>query len=307
MDAIKNFIYLDEYKMYSMSAQIFGGVIHSLSSYEDITKEKDEDEETPIVKHEFGGEEHKHFHDYAYIRFEERLKESGKIISLSAENIDENITQLNDDKFVEVRGKVVLVDMNELESTIENINKVGEALNQVSTFSVVDQINKQMEKQLEASNNKNEKANIRRTGKRLIDEVRAKHPYLKLDDDYVENLRIVLDYGFRDQFVIQTTIGAYVFSAECGVDNIREKKDLLIRKLSRLPEKEFVIVGIISQSLNHNTVSDSNYQTNNVEGTQHMKAAIMSVAQQLSAVEFEFTGRQENEVIIDPIAVYWEI
>ena len=37
-----------------------------------------------------------------------------------------------------------------------------------------------------------------------------------------------------------------------------------------------------------------------------MKAAIMSVAQQLSAVEFEFIGRQE-EVIIDPIAVYWEI
>ena len=38
MQAIKSFIYLDEYKMYSISSQIFEGVTESLMSYTKLTQ-----------------------------------------------------------------------------------------------------------------------------------------------------------------------------------------------------------------------------------------------------------------------------
>lgn len=49
MQKIKSFIYLDEYKMYSISSQIFEGITESLMSYQGSTTEKEEEQ-----KGEFG-------------------------------------------------------------------------------------------------------------------------------------------------------------------------------------------------------------------------------------------------------------
>ena len=81
MTTIKNFIYLDDYKMYSMSSQVSRGVVYSESSYKDVTKgasqnieHSDLHEESPIIEHGFGRVEYKHVHDYAYIDFEDQLR-----------------------------------------------------------------------------------------------------------------------------------------------------------------------------------------------------------------------------------------
>ena len=318
MTKIKNFIYLDDYKMYSMSSQVFGGVVHSKSSYEDVTKgasqntggleHSDLHEENPIIEHGFGNVKHKHIHDYAYIDFENRLRKDEKIISLSTEEIDTSITQLNNDKFVEIRGKAALIDMNTLRFTVGNFNEISKSLTNVVNFSAIALIKQQMEEQIEATNDRNEKARLKQSMKVRINEERAKNPVTNLlDKDYIKDLEAVLKYGFSDQFVIQIPIGSYIFSAECDPEDLREKKDLLIRRFSRFPETEFVIVGTISQSINQtsNVVDDS--LTTQTEEPSNMKRTIMNLIQHLSEVESSFTGRLQNEVIIDPIAVYWEI
>ena len=317
MTKIKNFIYLDDYKMYSMSSQVFGGVVHSKSSYEDVTKgasqntegleHSDLHKENPIIEHGFGDVQHKHIHDYAYIDFEDRLRKDGKIISLSTEKIDPSITQLNNDKFVEIRGKAVFIDMNTLRLTVANFNEISKALTNVVNFSKTDAINKAAEAEVKATKDRNAKARIKQLAESLINEQLASNPVLELDGDYIKDLGKILEYGFRDQFTIQITIGSYIFSAECDPEDLREKKDLLIRRFSRFPETELVIVGTISQSLNQtsNVVNDS--PTTQTEEPSNMKHTIMNLIQHLSEVESSFTGRLENEVIIDPIAVYWEI
>jgi hypothetical protein len=324
MKPIKNFIYLDEYKVFSISAQIFEGAVHSLTAFESIAKNqtsdtqqdvsdkeakaiRDEEVIGTVLKSEFGQTKHKSLHDYSYNLFEEELRKSGKVVSLSLNNIETNITQLSDDKFIEVRGKVTFVDMNELRSIIGEFNKIGEAITNVNNFGKIDAINEAAEAKSQATKDRNEKAKIKETAKILINKIQSESPDLTLDKDYVKNLGIVLAYGFRDQFAIQMTIGSYIFWAECDANNFRENQDLLIRKFSRLPEKEFVIVGTISRSLNHAVIPIDDYQINKDEGTPQMKPAIMSVIQHLSLLESEFIGRQANEIIIDPIAVYWEI
>ena len=79
---------------------------------------------------------------------------------------------------------------------------------------------------------------------------------------------------------------------------------MLIRKFSRIPEKEFVLVGTVSQSLNHIINSIDNDGMSEIQKHSDMKTAIMSMLQRSSELEDKFTGRGANEIIIDPIVVY---
>ena len=69
---IKNFIYLDEYKMYSISSQILEGITDYLVSYKEGTIEKSEEQKGTIssgrvvadlLKSESGTQEKKYLHD----------------------------------------------------------------------------------------------------------------------------------------------------------------------------------------------------------------------------------------------------
>ena len=72
--------------------------------------------------------------------------------------------------------------------------------------------------------------------KTLINEVKAKNPAANLlGEDYIKHLETVLKYGFRNQFAIRITIGPYTFWVECDTDDLREKKDLLIRRFFKVP------------------------------------------------------------------------
>ena len=48
MQVIKGFAYLDEYKMYSISSQIFGGLTEYLTDYQATAKEEEEKQSGPL-------------------------------------------------------------------------------------------------------------------------------------------------------------------------------------------------------------------------------------------------------------------
>ena len=150
MKKIKNFIYLDEYKMYSISSQIFEGITEYLMSYKEATIEESTEQKATIIssgrvvadilKSESGIQEKKFLHDYTYKLFEEELIKSDKILSISAENIDQQIEQIENADFVKVTGKVVFNDMNMLKTTIENFNELGEALAYITNFENMEEV-----------------------------------------------------------------------------------------------------------------------------------------------------------------------
>ena len=317
MGAIKSFVYLDEYKMYSIGSQILEGMSESVTTHQVSEIQHEEEQKGPIrsgntlsdvLSVGYSIQEQKSLHDYAYISFEDKLRNDGKIVSLSAKNVDSVITQLNNDKFVEVRGKTSFIDMNDLRYTVANYNKISKSLTSVLNYSLIAPIKQQMEEQIKATKDRNEKARLKQRMETLINEVSAKNPDSDLlDKDYIKDLETILEYGFKDQFAIVITIGPYVFWAECDPDDLREKKDLLKRRFSRFPEPEFVIVGTISQSLNQIDNVVNNYATSQSGESLDMKTAIMNLIEHLSAVDSSFTGRRENEIIVDPIAIYTEL
>lgn len=314
MQTIKNFIYLDEYKMYSISSQIFEGITEYLIDYQETTKEEEEKQKGPvgsgkimadILKSESGTEEKKYLHDYSYKIFEDYLQESNKILNISVENIDEEIKNIDNAAFIKVRAKAVFNDMNIIKSTMENFNELGEALAYLNTISEREEARQLLETVVENTRDRNQRSQLRQRQKALTNIKKlAKDQGLHLDPNLLQNLTFVLDYGFQDQFEVQMPIKPYTFSANIKREYLRENEHLLIRKYSRLAEKEFVLVGTIAQSSSKSLVNeehDEGYEY------QHLKEALMSMVERLSEVESTFTGKLENEFIVDPIALYREI
>ncbi|MDE2797586.1 MAG: hypothetical protein OXI94_02850 [Gemmatimonadota bacterium] len=314
MQTIKNFIYLDEYKMYSISSQIFEGITEYLIDYQETKREEEEKQKgligsgkimADILKSESGTEEKKYLHDYSYKLFEDHLQESNKILSISVENIDAEIESIDNAAFVKVRAKAVFNDMNIIKSTMGNFNELGEALAYISTISEREEAQQLLETVAENIKDRNQRSQLRQRQKALTDIKKlAKEQGLYLDPKLLKNLVLVLDYGFQDQFEVQMPIKPYTFSANIKREYLRENEHLLIRKYSRLAEKEFVLVGTIAQS---SSKSLMNEEPDEGHEYQHLKEALMSMVERLSEVESTFTGKLENEFIIDPIALYREI
>ena len=315
MNAVKNFIYLDEYKMYSISSQIFEGITEYLIDYQEDAKEEKEPHPIPtgsgriiadILKSESGTQEKKYLHDYSYTLFENYLKEKDKILSFSAENINEQIDQIDNAGFVEVRGKVVFNDINILKTTIENINKLGKAIVYITSYSEMEETRSQFQKAAENIKDRNQKAKLKQQLKSSTNiEKLARDLGLNLNDELLDELSFVLDYGFQDQFIVQMPIGQYTFSADCKRKDLREDEHLLVRKYSRFAEKDFVLVGTVAQSSNklvgNQPVDNENYEF------QNLKEAVMAFVEKFTVMESAFVGRVAKEIIIDPIAIYREV
>ena len=313
MRTIKSFIYLDEYKMYSISSQIFEGITEYLIDYRETITEESETQKgrvasgrimADILKSESGTQEKKYLHDYSYKLFEDYLKESGKILSFSVENIDENIRCIDNAGFVEVRGKAVFNDMNMLKSTIEKFNKLGQALAYITNFEEIERLRQQLKTEANSTKDRNQKAQIRQQLKRLENiEKLAEDQGLQQDPDFLCKLAFVLDYGFQDQFEVRIPIEPYIFSSSFNREYLRENENLLVRKYSRLAEKEFVLVGTVAQSSSESIdhEEDENHEF------QHIKESIMYLVERLSKLESSFSGKLTSEIIIDPIALYREI
>lgn len=314
---IKSFLYLDEYKMYSISSQLFGGLTEYLIGYQGTQNEEAETQRGPIgsgrvmadiLKSESRTQEKKYLHDYSYTLFEQHLKEENKVHSVSVVNIMETIQCIEQVGFVEVRAKAVFNDMNAIKDTIEGFNDLGEALAFITNFEELNGVRQQMETLVKSTSDRNQKAQLTQRLKSLQNIKNLAHSAgLRQDPDLIEKLGYLLTYGFQDQFEVQMTTGGYTFSANLKREHLREDEHLLVRKYSRFPEKQFVLFGTIAQSPNRTVDSDDEREAAEDEDPQHLKKAIMRMVEALSAMEHSFSGKLANEIIIDPIALYHEI
>jgi len=280
---IKNFIYLDEDKMYSLSSQLFDGITEYLVN---TSKNKEQKKNlklgetkvfADILKNDYKTEEKKYLHDYSYTLFEKHLIEKDKVVDINKLDNNDFIKNINAKSFVKITGKVVFNDVAHLANMVKNFNDLGKAL--VFSQSL-------------------DNPNI--TSKNIVK--LAKEQNLNFDKDFLNSIKYLLDFGFENQFEIQLQYNTYLFSTQIKREYLREKESLLVKKYARKTEKEFTIFGIITQS------SDSSNSENNIKyKEEHMKIALMDLVSKFKDVELTFTGKLKNEIMIDPIAIYTEL
>ncbi len=277
---IKNFIYLDESKMYSLSSQIFEGIAEYVLNTSSNEKENQKLDESKvfanIFKNVYQTEEKKYLHDYSYTIFEKHLIDKDKVLNINEE--DDFIDKIGSKSFIKITGKVVFNDVGHLSNVLKDFNTMGLALARMQI----------MANPLPKNKNKN------------INQY-AKDKGLTLDKKYLDDLKYLLDFGFENQFEVQLKYKDKLFSTNIKREYLREDENLLIKKYARKTEKEFTIFGIVTQYQNLKKDDIEDNSNNN------LKIALMKTVSRFADVELSFTGKLENEIMIDPIAIYTEL
>lgn len=325
MKKLRSFIYLDNYKMYSISSQLFEGLTEYIVKSENTNTKEEESQKGPlgsgriladIIEKNINQTEKKFLHDYSYNLFEDALINEKRVLELNSSNIEENITKINDFSFVKISGNAIFNDLKIIEDLVKNFNKIGEALGYLSHKAKHDAEIAELKKTINAIPDRNQKAVANSILKSKGDfKSMLKEKGLNLDDEFLKNLAYVLDYGYNQQFEVQVPIKSkndslQLFSAQLKRENLKEDEYSIIKKYSRETEKEFKLFGILTQKLTTESKQKifeelkKNYES--IE-TPNMKEALMNMVTMLTNIETTFTGKLNYEYVIDPIALYIEI
>jgi len=313
---IKNFVYLDVEKLHSLSSQVFEGITEYILNESSTESEKSESQKGPVGSGRVLGEilkqsgktsERKYLDDYSYTLFEKKLIEDGLVFDIDAEKKLENISDAIEGRsFIKIKAKAIFNDINSINDTLKNFNKIGKALTHITNFKEISAVKEQIDKARSNTKDRNQRNKLKQQFKAVTNISKlAKESGLQQDQGFLDDLSLVLNYGFQDQLEIQMKLCGFYFSANLKRENLRENESLIIRKYSRQTEVEFVIFGVITQY--QRTDLDDVEEVEENEEYESIKEALMNLVSHLSNVESTFTGRLSNEVIIDPIALYTEL
>lgn len=324
---MKSFIYVDEYKLKSIASQVFEGFTEYIIDTKHRLKESSSEQKSAIsnsrliaeiLKQQNSIQEKKHLLDYGYDLLEKELYRTNKVLEINSNNLSESHIEIPKFNFVNVRGPIIINDTRHMSNLVENFNKIGEALGYLTYKDQLDKI-AELDKEINQVKDRNKKAKLKKQWTKSSKTAILKELGLYLEQAHLDNLKQVIDFGYLDQIEVQMPIymedSFKLFSSILKREFLREPEQILIQKYSRETEKEFNVFGLMAQNeITEKDIKPSEkfkqtIESNLVEsgGELGMKQAIMNVTNAISNIEDTFSGKLDYEIVIDPIAVYWNL
>lgn len=306
---IKSFIYLDDYKMYSFSSQLFEGITQYILNEESKASEEQHEQKGSFFSGRFMADmmfqknaqtEMRYLHDFAFNLFEKEMEARDMLFDVKPET---TIDDLRDKGFVRVKGKIIFEDYTKILYTLEHFNEIGRAFGELQNLEVFNALrNLKSEGAHTKDREKNNKQRqVVKNVEKLIEE-QLKSQGLLIDENSRDNIYKILSFGYRNCYEIRMSMedSPTLYTAVINQEFLKEPETSLISKFSRLSEKEFTLIGVVSQS--------GNAQATIPEITGNdLKSAVVKIVEQIAGLENQFNGRTDNECIIDPIAIFTEI
>jgi hypothetical protein len=317
MKQLRQIIYLDEYKMYSLYSQLFEGLTDYIVQYKEASKREEEHQKGPLASGRLladiaddrsGKHERRFLHDYAYTQFEEKLIAEKKVVEYIPPLENGLTIPIRPGTILRIKGSAVFNDIKAICDMIAGFNRFGEAITYVTTHGGMAAAKEVAEQKLKEERDRNVRAKMKVALKSLTDvKKQAKEAGLHQDEKFLENLKYLLDYGYAGHFELQIRPSGEsphrpFFSALLKREYLREDATLLVKKHSRQAQGQFCVLGVACQC----PMGDEPEKVDNSEVTQ-LREALGKMVSALSLIEKGFLGRLENEIIIDPLAVYREI
>lgn len=308
---IKNIIYLDEDKMYSLSSQLFEGVTEYVLNEKNLEKSESEEQKGPISSGRIVGDilknserntEKKFLNDYSYTLFEKKLIEEHKVTTISYESsgLEESVKEKS---FIKVTAKATFNDIDSIISTLNDFNRMGKALTYVTNYENIELVKTELSRVQKGKDERHKISELNAELRRISDiDKLSSEQGLNFDKQLLDDLSFLLEYGLGGQLEVQMNLSNHIASANLNRKFLREPEDLVIRKYSRQTEVQFTLFGIVTQyekEQNSPPKAAHDYET--------LKEAIMNMVSHITNLESAFTGRLSNEIIIDPIAMYTEL
>ncbi|MFA6150059.1 MAG: hypothetical protein WC716_01980 [Chitinophagaceae bacterium] len=322
MKKLRSFVYLDNYKMYSISSQLFEGLTDYIVKTERKNSTEKEEQKGPfgsgqvlasILEIDTNETEKKFLHDYSYNIFEDALIQQNKVLEINSENITQTISVIGDFSFVKITGNVIFNDLKIIEDTIRNFNQTGEAFGYITYKDLYDEELNKFKDALNSEKNQKNRADILL---KVLSNFKSKlrELGLNLDEEYLRNLAYIISYGYNQHFEVQLPLKAsndyFLFSAQLKRANLKDDEFSIIKKYSRETEKKFTLFGILTQKLKSENklqlFKDLEHQRENPD-VPNMKEGLKTMISFISSLEKTFTGKLDYEYVVDPISLYLEI
>lgn len=308
--SIKSFIYLDDYKLYSLSSQLFQGFTEYIISGNIASIAEEETQKgqftsgkvmSDILRKEKSSTEKKYLHDYAFNLLETELNSRNILHTITS---TDTIDIIQSRGIIKVTGRAVFNDYNSLQSTISRFNGIGESFGYFQLKEQIQTIDGLTSNALHSTKDRNQKAKIKdiKTHTKAVFTNYLQENGLHIADDDIKHMSNIMEYGFHGEleFRVFPKSQPFQFSAILNREYLRDSENQFVSKYSRQTEYDFTMIGIITQSGN---TSESLAE----QGLNGMKNACLNLADKLTVVENLFLGRIDNEFIIDPIAIYREL
>ena len=318
MEKIRSFLYLDNYKMYSISSQLFEGLTEYIVTSKGAENTETETQKGNIASGRVLGDiiqkstnqtEKKFLHDYSYNLFEKALIEKGKVLEVDNDNIEAFSEKMSDYSFIKVTGRVIFNDLKIIEDTFRNFNSIGEALGYITKKAEYDAQIAILNTEINQIKDRNQKAKATNILKSKTEFHKLlKEEGLMLDDEYLKHMVYILNYGYNEQFEIQIPLNdTYLISAQLDRDNLKDDERRIIKKYSRETEKEFVLFGILTQIEKESNKERLFGDKIGAGSETNLKESLMNIVRTFTGVEKTFTGKLDYEIIVDPISLYIEL
>lgn len=307
---IKSFIYLDDYKLYSLSSQLFQGFTEYIISGNAASHTEEESQKgsfssgkvmSDLLKKETTSTEKKYLHDYAFNLLETELTNKSILHTITNED---TIGIIQSKGIVKVTGRAVFNDYRSLQSLLSKFNSIGESFGYFTYGERIKSLKDTTSDALQSTKDKNKRDKINNIKKQINKELRnyLQDNGLHIADDDIKHMLNIMEYGFHGEleFRILPNKLPFQLSAILNREYLRDSEAQFVSKYSRQTEYDFTMIGIITQS---GKTNESLVECNQ-EG---MKNACLNLVDKLTGVENVFLGRTDSECIIDPIAIYREL
>lgn len=310
---MKNFIYLNDHKMYSLATQHFAGLAEALVGI-DQELEGTAKHLAELFKAEQRGVDKRYVQDYAYTLFEKQLMQEQKVLELDPTAINERediLPEASRLHFVKVTGKAVFIDAPSMISNLERFNKIGEAITFVTNYGDINRLHEDYRNLVDKVNQSSANKHMKQTKLKELERAYqqstdikqlVKNSNLHADQNFIESVSLLLDYGYKDQFEVQIKGSQAIFSSLLAKDYLREAEQQIVRRYAKISDRSFTLFGVVTQ----NPYDKEDMAAGSLDA-KSIKEAVINLALQLSNVDTNFAGRGSGEIILDPIAVYTEI
>ena len=276
--ALRDFIYIDKNRMYSLYSQLFEGVVESLVrsvSYSTEEQKKDRKLEESIIDASVKVQNVVLF-DHIYNTLEDKMQSHLLIIDRETSKDDIKPTAI-----VKITGYVTIEDYNHLSFLMSNINDIGLALSYLQLI--------------------NEKGNASKNSNNSIEKY-AKENGLSFDKKSTSSIIKVIEnfHGKTMEIIIEPDSDKLKvgFKALLNEEFLRISPDNIRNMYGYKPCMKWTMVG---------EVTDISYLTSTRSAT--IKSAFSDLFTSLDEVDNSFSkvNEQSNDIIrIAPIAVYIE-
>lgn len=315
---IKNFIYLDEQKLYSFSSQLFEGITDYVLNEEllDKSSEKSSKDGTPItssqiianvIRETSKSTEKKFLHDHSFNLLERELMESDKLIDCSSQlvTIDWLSQELQGRSFIKIKTKAKFIDTRHLYNVFKDFRTLGESF---ATVDLCDDMIAEEAKIIDATRDKAKKAKLLKEYETNL-KLAVAHSMFKsnsyLPEKFIEAFTHLVNFGYEGNLYFYQAQDEVLFTSLLQRDFLRGNITDLVHKYGRATEREFTMLGLVSHGFE--SVQGNPLENEDIDPSRGFRPRIANLSEHMIILEQGISGKEKNELLIEPIAIYTEL